>query len=162
MSLSTLEQAYYIAEIGGLIMVVVSLIYVGKQLSQNNRAQRISAIQIHNGTYLQNLWALADHTATWVSGLRSYNDLEAADKVEFGMAIQALLRHLELSFLMMQEDVLIESAYRQTLANANNVLSYRGGQEWWETRREFFNAEFVESLERYMSEHEGIDTYRIN
>lgn len=51
MEIVTLEQAYYTAEIIGIIAIVISLIFVGRQLSQNNRSLRIAAIQLHNDTY---------------------------------------------------------------------------------------------------------------
>ena len=161
MNLPSLEQAYYIAELAGLILVVISLVYVGKQLSQSNRAQRISAIQVHKGAYLQNLWSLAEHSDAFVSGLASYTDLDPPRKVEFAMAIQALIRHLELSYLMVKEGVLSERTYLLVLANANNVLSYPGAKDWWETRRAYFDPEFVESLTGYMRDHKPVDQYQI-
>jgi len=157
----TLEQAYYFAEIIGVVIVIMSLIYVGKQISQNNRSQRMAAVQSHNDTYRQNLSLIADHTETWIAGLKGYSDLDAPRKVEFGMVIQALIRHIEQSYFMVREGVLEENTYLSALSNASNVLSYPGAREWWLTRREFFDLGFIESLESYMKKIETKDIYQI-
>ncbi len=113
MGTMTLEQASYLAEIIGVVLLIMSLIYVGKQISQNNRSQRITAIQLHNDTYRQNLSLLADHTEVWIAGLQKYSKLEASKQVEFGMIIQTILRHIEQSFFMMREGVLKERGLLQ-------------------------------------------------
>jgi hypothetical protein len=157
----TLEQAYYIGELIGLVIVVVSLIYVGQQLSQNNRSQRIAAVQLHNETYRQNLSFLAEHSEVWIEGLNDFSNLDAAKRVEFGMVIQCVFRHVEQSYFMMTEDVLKEGTYLSVVSNASNILAYPGAIDWWRTRKEFFDGEFIQSLESHLKLHEATDLYQI-
>ena len=157
----TLEQVSYLADIIGIVIVIMSLIYVGKQISQNNRSQRISAVQLHNDTYRQNLSLLADHAEVWIAGLQKYSQLEASKQIEFGMIIQSILRHIEQSHFMMREGVLKENTYAATLSNVSNIMSYQGTKDWQHTRRAYFDAEFTTSLETYMEKNEGEDLYQI-
>jgi hypothetical protein len=43
----TLEQYTYLAEIAGVVAVIFSLIYVGKQIKQNANAMKMNAMSIH-------------------------------------------------------------------------------------------------------------------
>ena len=161
METMTLEQVYYFAEIIGVVIVIISLIYVGKQISQNNRSQRIAAVQVHNETYRQNLSFLAGHSEIWIEGLNDFSNLDAAKKVEFGLVIQCVIRHVEQTYFMMTEGVLKEGIYLVNVSNASNIMAYPGAVDWWRTRREFFGVEFVQSLESHMKLHETTDLYQI-
>ncbi|MBT7953009.1 MAG: hypothetical protein HN764_15380 [Gammaproteobacteria bacterium] len=157
----TLEQVYYVGELVGVVIVVVSLIYVGRQLSQNNRSQRIAAIQSHNDTYRQNLSLLADHSEAWIAGLTDFSNLDAPKQIEFAMVIQCIFRHIEQSYFMVTEGVLKECTYLATVSNSNNIMAYPGAKDWWLSRRSYFNEEFVLSLESHMNEQDAKDIYLI-
>ena len=158
----TLEQMSNIGELIGAGMIIVSLIYVSRQLAQNNRAQRITAIQLHNDTYQKNLAMLADHAEIWVDGLRSFSNLSPSKQVEFGMLIQSIVRHIEQAFMIKQEGLLNERTYKAALANLSNVMSYPGAKEWWVTRKDTFDPDFVISLESQIGKSRQTDLYGLN
>ena len=43
----TLEQAYYIGELVGVVVVIASLIFVGLQIRQNTEVSRLTAAQAY-------------------------------------------------------------------------------------------------------------------
>lgn len=77
------------------------------------------------------------------------------------MIIQSLVRHIEQSYYLMKEGALKESTYVAAMSNACNILAYPGAKDWWITRREFFDADFAESLASYMKEYKSKDIYKI-
>ncbi len=154
-----LEQVSNMAEIIGVIMIIISLIYVGREISENNRAKRIAAIQVHNDAFRMNLSLVADHAASWAKGLESYSTLVTSEKVEFAAVMQSSIRHLEQSYFMMNEGVLRESLFNNARMLVRDLMSYPGTKEWWITRRAYFDSEFVESLEAYIHGNAGKEMY---
>jgi hypothetical protein len=157
----TLERMSNIGELIGAILIIVSLIYVSRQIAQNNRAQRVTAIQLHNDTYHKNLALLADHADIWIDGLQNFSNMTPPKQVEFGMLIQSVVRHIEQAYMIKKEGLLSERTYNAALSNLSNVMAYPGAQDWWLTRRETFDVEFSESLECWMRENAPKDVYGI-
>ena len=155
----TLEQMSNIGELIGASLIIVSLIYVSRQIAQNNRAQRVTAIQLHNDTYHKNLVMLADHSETWVEGLSSFSELSPSKQVEFAMLIQSVVRHIEQAFMIKNEGLLSEPTYNSALALLSNVMSDPGAKDWWDTRKETFDAGFAASLETQMRKNPKADPY---
>lgn len=158
----TLEQMSNIGELVGASLIIVSLIYVSRQLAQNNRAQRVTAIQLHNDTYHKNLLMLADHSETWVEGLSNFSELSPPKQVEFSMLIQSVVRHIEQAFMIKNEGLLSESTYNAALTLLANVMSYPGARHWWLTRKETFDVEFAKSLETQISKNPDADPYGLH
>jgi len=157
----TLEQMSNIGELVGAILIIVSLIYVSRQIAQNNRAQRVAAIQSHNDTYHKNLALLADHADIWIAGLKNFSDMTPQKRVEFGMLIQSIVRHIEQAYMIKKEGLLSERTYNTALGNLSSIMSYPGAQDWWLTRRETFDSEFSQSLESWINENSPKDVYSI-
>jgi hypothetical protein len=155
----TLEQMSNIGELIGASLIIVSLIYVSRQIAQNNRAQRVTAIQLHNDTYHKNLVMLADHSEAWVEGLIRFSELSPAKQIEFAMLIQSVVRHIEQAFMIKNEGLLSESTYNSALALLSNVMSYPGARDWWLTRKETFDVEFAASLDTQMKKNSNADPY---
>ena len=155
----TLEQMSNIGELIGASLIIVSLIYVSRQLAQNNRAQRVTAIQLHNDTYHKNLVMLADHSETWIEGLSNFSQLSPSKQVEFSMLIQSVVRHIEQAYMIKNEGLLSERTYKSALTLLSNVMSYPGAKDWWLTRKETFDIEFAASLEAQMRMNPEADPY---
>jgi hypothetical protein len=158
----TLEQMSNIGELIGAALIIVSLIYVSRQIAQNNRAQRVTAIQLHNDTYHKNLAMLADHADIWVQGLQDFPNLTPEKQVEFGMLLQAVVRHIEQAFMIKNEGLLPERTYKAALVNLGRIMSYPGAKNWWLTRKDTFDSEFVKSLESRVKENTHQDIYGFN
>jgi hypothetical protein len=61
----TLEQYALLAEILASVAVVITLIFVGIQLSHANRESRASTMQAAMFREIENSFRFADHAATW-------------------------------------------------------------------------------------------------
>ena len=158
----TLEQSSYLAEIFGVIAIVISLAYVGRQIAQNSRSQRLTAILAHNDAHRSNDTLLAEYSEIFVKGLQEFSELNDPEKIRFGTVIQALVRHLEQTYYMYKEGVLRESTYHSATSQVNGVMHYPGVKAWWQTRRAYFDPDFRESLESYMEENEDEYLYHFN
>ena len=162
MDTQTLEQMSNIGELIGASLIIVSLIYVSRHIAQNNRAQRVTAIQLHNDTYHKNLVMLADHSETWIEGLSSFSALSPSKQVEFAMLIQSVVRHIEQAFMIKNEGLLSEPTYDSALALLGNAMSYPGARDWWLTRKETFDIEFAEPQETQMKKNPNADPYGLH
>jgi hypothetical protein len=155
----TLEQMSNIGELIGVSLIIVSLIYVSRQIAQNNRAQRVTAIQLHNDTFHKNLVMLADHSEAWGEGLSRFSELSPSKQIEFSMLIQSVVRHIEQAFMIKNEGLLNESTYNSALALLSNIMSYPGARDWWLKRKETFDVDFAASLETQMKKNSNADPY---
>ena len=136
-----------IGELAAAIAVIISLVYVGKQLSQNNRNQRIAALQAHNEAFRENLSLIAGHADLWVTGLDNYPNLSAGENAEFSFQIHASFRHLEQAFLLNKEGVLSDDALDKSMRLICGLYFYPGCKIWWHSRKEYFDNEFREKAE---------------
>ena len=78
-----LEQLAYLGELIASIAVVVSLIYVARQVGQNTQAMRINSEAMWSNVSLQLAQPLAlDRSAAewWISGTANYDELDAIDQ----------------------------------------------------------------------------------
>ena len=143
----TLEQLGSLGEMVGAIGVILSLLYVGKQLAQNNRNQRIAAMQSNNDAYMQNAATLAMHAETWAIGINSYSSMELHKKVEFGFLLMTIFRQSEQSYFLHKEGVLPADVLNKGLLMIASGLAYPGFKEWWDARKDYFDDGFREKLE---------------
>ena len=71
----TLEQAYYIGELVAVTVVIVSLIYVGRQIKQNTEAIQVNAAQAFveaYNTFTADLSTSEENTDIWYRGSTHY------------------------------------------------------------------------------------------
>jgi hypothetical protein len=139
-----------IAQIIGTIAVILSLVYVGKELAQNNRNQRIAAYQAHNEAFRENISLITTHPDTWARGLQNYPNLSDSDNIIFGMSIHSSFRHIEQAYILNRENVLSDDAYRKSLSLIANLCAYQGCRYWWDSRKEYFEKGLIEDVDAYL------------
>lgn len=143
----TIEQIGSLGEMIGAIGVILSLLYVGKQLAQNNRNQRIAAIQSHNQAYMQNAGVLAKHAETWSIGMQNFSTLELHKKIEFGFLLMTIFRQAEQAYFLHKEEVLPAEVFNKAMVIIASALYYQGIKAWWEKRKDYFDDGFIDKLE---------------
>ena len=139
-----------IGELVAAVAVIISLVYVGKQLSQNNRNQRIAALQAHNEAFRENLAMLAGQAGIWVKGLKHYPHMGPDENAEFAFQVHASFRHLEQAYLLNKEGVLSDEALYKSMLLVCGLCLYPGCKVWWDSRKEYFNDEFGNKQENFI------------
>ena len=148
------EAITAIGELAAAIAVIISLVYVGKQLSQNNRNQRIAALQAHNEAFRENLAMLTRNPDLWVLGLNNYPNLSPGENAEFSFQIHSSFRHLEQAYLLNKEGVLSDDALNKSMLLICGLYFYPGCKSWWDSRKEYFNDEFKEKIEVFFKKED--------
>ena len=158
----TLEQASYIAEIIGVIMVVISILYLAIQVKQNTDATQVTAaqsyVELYN-TFTANLIAFTELTDIWYRGVNDYHGLNNTEIIQFGALLGQWYR-------------LTESNYQQHLRGAvdndvwtgivNQIIDLEvlpGVQEWKKQRRHWYGSHFWEWVDSLEKKHESKHMY---
>jgi hypothetical protein len=102
----TLEQAYYIAEIMGVVTIIAALIFVGLQLRQNAEQTRISNNQAALNNWNELSFAYANHPEM----IEFYNQHTHPDLKEHRVSSPELQRHMYYLTAAMQS---INNTHRQ-------------------------------------------------
>ena len=151
-----------IGELVAAMAVIFSLVYVGMEIAQNNRNQRIAAMQSHYETNQGNLALLAEHAEAWLSGLENYPNLPPADNARFSMLIHAFFRHMEQAFLLNREGVLPDEAFENNISIMEGLFAYPSCQHWWSVRHENFNDDFRVKVEEIARIENGVQLYDLS
>ncbi len=131
------------------IGVIVSLIYVGIQLRQNNKNLRIAtqhAITDSIGQTYRNLQT-PGVAKLFLVGIKNFDDLEGEDSLRFSAIMGEIYRNYEDIFVQWINNALDESAWKGQRSAMLDILSQPGSRQWWKTRRHWYNENFVNYLE---------------
>lgn len=159
----TLEQAYYIAELAGVVLIIFSLIYVGKQLKQNTCATKAAAsqafVQMYN-TFTSDL-AMSQEIATiWHKGLTDFDSLDPVETIRFSAALAQLFRAAHCTYLQWQDGTLADDIWMGFYLALRDMLSHPGVLAWWRYREEWYGVEFRELVNRELvASHQARSAY---
>ena len=122
-----------LGEVLGAIGVVVTLIYLARQIRENSRQMRVSSLTSIN--HLINeawdpVYSNDRNIRVWTTGLRSPEELDEEDMALFHLLMTRLVNVLATAVAQHRYDVLSPDEFRKYAIRANTVLSSPGGQHW--------------------------------
>jgi hypothetical protein len=154
-----------ISQIIASVAVVVSLIYVGIQVSDNARAVR-SAAANDAAVAMQN-WYLAvgsnrQMSDIFIDSMRGTGQLSVEDEFQYLMMQHAGFLALQNSYLLGEEGTLDPSIAASITAIILGVKDLPGFELYWRQRRDYLHPGFVAYVEELRSlESKGsVDIYR--
>lgn len=162
-----LSEMASIAEVVGAIAVVISLVYVGVQVRDTNRAVRSAAINDANIS-LQ-AWYLMmssdpEGIETFLSGILGTEPLSRNEEFRYMMQTQSAFYAYQNIFLLGQEGTLDNDAMASLVGGVQAGRNTPGLRRFWSQRRGYFHKDFVDYIEKLMDDPElpdGIpDLYR--
>ena len=139
-----------VGEILGAVAVVVTLLYLAKQIRQNSRAVEVTALR--DSTDHWNHWSelvasspgLAEIVAR---GNHSYSNLSEADALRYGAYIQMFFDNAESYLTLVQvHDVAKDVEVLEEIVRRRVCI--KGFSEWWEENTADYDAEFVAWIEK--------------
>ena len=156
----TLEQGANLAEIFGVIIVVITLIYLSVQVRQGTELLRSESRQALVTNDLASLAANfnnADVFAKYVSG----EELSAEDQLRLSFMFTLDLRNREFEYFQYANGLLDEQAwlaYRHVvLVNHSTGL----GREWWDQiGRGLVDPKFADLVDEMLVDAEPNETYK--
>jgi hypothetical protein len=144
-----------IGEIVGAAAVVLTLGYLARQVratAQQDRRQQSAAMQQHFADHLA-LMVTDDRLPTiFMAGIRDYSSLDEEQRLRFGAWMLNVLRSQEGIFYLEREGGIV--AYQEgTLASTlREVMASPGARAWWQSRREWFSADFRAEVDGWASD----------
>ena len=158
----SLESWAAIAEIVGAIAVVVTLIYLAIEISQNTASVRANAYQ----TWSDAKVALYDHSSDTLSrsiaqGLDSPSALTSDNYIQFAFWCQQFVLASQTTYFLQKDGIIPESVFQTDLATTAELLSNTpGGSQWWAAgARTQFSEEFVNAIEAIFDEPNEIQRW---
>ena len=156
----TLEQGAHLAEILGVIVVVVTLIYLSVQVRQGTellRSESRQALVTNDVTSLASNFQNADVFAKYVAG----NEMSAEDQLRMSFMFALDLRNREFEYFQYTNGLLDEQTW---LAYRHVILinhSTGRGRVWWdEIGREIVDPAFAKLVDKLLVDAEPDDTYK--
>ena len=160
------EAVGAIAEAIGVIAIFVSLIYVAVQIRQNTQqfarsveANQLAAFErnIESGNRIRELLILhPDLARLMLSGYESYEELEAPEKLRFGLLLRNIFSAIQGAYIRQLSVAHDPLEFEGTARVIDAVLVKQGVREWlkdfepdWRPEfREFVNARLAEVKKR--------------
>lgn len=152
-----------LASIGSFISgiaVLVSLIFIGAQLLQTNRAMKAAASQAHAANFQQILSVAIENgevARLWRVGLADLNALTDDDRTRFLVLASSLFRFYEAARLQWRHGQLDQEHWENILFQISDFGSQPGIRAYWTIRKRWHSTEFrrwFEALSLEQSEYE--------
>jgi len=146
----TLEQAYFLSEIIGVIAVVISLIYVGLQVKQNTHVVRLNTVHnIAEGQRECNalMAANGDLCEVIFKGMQDAESVSGAEKMRFYILAHVIFRPLEDAYFQYQEGALEEKQWQALSRQFINFIKLPGLLTYWEERKFMYSDDFQQFMD---------------
>jgi hypothetical protein len=132
-----------IGQIVGAIAVVVSLIYLAREIRSNARSARMASV----GTLNRLLGQVATHphlAEVWNRGIRDWDSLEGPDRHTFNSFSLQLFHIFKELYYQQREGHLDPRLWHEVEAPMRDVINrFPGIQAWWRQTSDWFSGEFV-------------------
>jgi hypothetical protein len=152
------EAVSAIAEVTGVIGVIISLVYVGLQVKQNTLATEISTSQAYvnaDNEIIGIINTSPDLADILHQGVNGISKLTGGDLIRY-MSFHELVFISFQSFYLQWKNGFLSDAlwgtYRQAFVD---LLQQKGAQEWWEMRRHWFSDDFKQYVEESVDTQKG-------
>ena len=136
------EAISAIGQIVGAFAVVISLIYLAREIRSNAHAARLASMDTLN-RWLGELVVHPHLGELYYRGIRDFESLEDADLIGFSVLMVEAFRLYEEVYSQRLEGQLGPRLWRGFEAGMRDLNAYPGVQGWWRVRSQYFNKEFA-------------------
>lgn len=139
-----------IGEILGASAVIMTLVYLARQIKDSARAARSAAVTDATNAIqalYQDLGSNQESSAHFLKGLNEYDSMTALEQFQWLMKMHSWFIAFQRSFFLSQEGTL-DVGLRDSIGTAIIAVNHMPGlKHYWEQRRSFFQPEFVNWVE---------------
>lgn len=137
------------------VAVIVSLLYLARQLRQNTGQLAVASTQSTLGAIYQNNLFVVDHPdfqRILNKGLKDYKSLDAEERNRFHVFWMTNFIAYQDGYLQFKNSLIESDSWRPIEAHIFRYSAMPGLQEWWNKERGTFGDAFVAYVERGISE----------
>lgn len=145
----TLEQTFFLSQTIAAAAVVISIIYLARQVIQAERVQRAIMQQGRADRTSQASLTMAhpDMARIWQKGLSAEPDLTQEEFVQWSLACRAAFLSGEDSVLQHKMGMLDEAAFNSYQAGARAFLAFPGFRAMWHVSRAQYGPDFQQFVD---------------
>jgi hypothetical protein len=157
-----LEQGALVAVVLGAIGIILSLIYIGRQMKEATRQRRIDS---HHSILaeLDDFCKLVAHDNVsadiWWRATNGLRHLTDAERVRYFAMLFILFRTWEKAFRYRTAGELEEWTADIIMKPMVDFTSSDGVQEYWALRKRWYTPDFREWVDKQVRERSGIEIY---
>ena len=141
-----------LAEVSGVIIVVVTLIFLAIQIRQSNRLGKAEAERDWFGKWHDLVQAPAkdfDAATAFRNGLNHYNSLEKSERAVFSGHLVALLDHAQSAHRLNLKGYLDDDLLVKIMNTCIGYIKTPGGAQWWSEVGPYMGVyQYLEALPR--------------
>ena len=143
-----------VGEVGGTLLVGVTLVYLVIQVRQNTSELRTASRQGVTSGYRAVNEKLLDVSVSeaYSLGLRDYPDMLSSQKRVFAHAINDLCVFFQSTFALLESGTLQQTTYLPYLTWVASNLSTPGGLAWWSETKGFYTSGMANAIDTKLAE----------
>ena len=156
----SLNEVHQIGELSAALAVVLSLLFVGYEIQQNNQRQVQATTQTVVSEFSATLQSLSEDSGlacVYVRGIRDYSELAANQQVMFNSFLVRPNRIFEDVYYLRQEGSIDPRIWAGIENSMHSALESPGWQEWFRGRRHWYGAEYQAYLSELMASSPDFD-----
>jgi len=144
-----LEQTAYLADIIGVILIVVSLVYLAKQIRQNNRQLESQSYQAWVASNLQINMAMANPELSAIVAKGNFDsaNLDQGSYVAYAMSHLAMMQMAQAADYLYRSGTLDRELWEGEMDRAAGILAMPGVRQWWDAGG---NSQLTERFVRHV------------
>ncbi len=140
-------------EIVGIVAIVGSLVFVGLEVRQNTLAvqdssHQTSLVMSHDST--EKLWD-TNFAATYENGIRSYSNLDGAEKRQFDQYVAQRINIWEYAFAARERGVMTEELWQSWDRFFSVEMQQESWRDVWRSRNHGYSNPFNAHVEAVIS-----------
>ena len=149
----SLQDYAYLAETLGPILIIASLIYVGRQLHQNTLQMKVGVTSERLQVFIQ-FWHRIAHdrefAALWHKGGDEYSDLDPIDQLRLQSFETSGLMVWSHLFELREANLLPDNQWREQLEDIQAVAKREAMRKAWASNQHRFSESFQKFLAQYI------------
>jgi hypothetical protein len=156
------EAISAIGQLVGALAVVISLIYLAREVRSNARATRHASMRSISDALTRWVQQLSEHPHVrelYYRGIHDFESLEGADIAGFSALMLALFRVYEDMYHQQLEGMDIY-VWRGIEVSIRDINGYPGVQAWWRSRSHWFTEEFAKHINQLQETAKPPTLYR--
>ena len=153
------EAISAIGQLVGALAVVISLIYVAREIRSNARSAR----QVSMDNINRWLRELAEHphlAELYYRGIHDFESLQNGDLVRFSMLMDQIFYIYQEMYYQQLEGRLDPRVWGMVEAPMGDINAYPGVQAWWRSRSHWFSEDFAKHINQLQQTAKAPRMYR--
>lgn len=150
------EMLSAIGQVVAAIGVIISLIYLAVQIREQNKERRrtgINILTVQWSDLVKTGQESREFAALFLHGMRSFQDLDAPDKLSFSAFFTRYTRNCEGMFIYYRDGALEKALWDEVERTMTDYFAYPGVREWWATRKHWLTDEFRAVVEAIIAKN---------